>query len=595
MENDETFALIGIIALPVSIFALILFFTITDYNFNEIQFSINDTNVSINESWIISVLNNSDITIDVNVNNTEHLQGRDTSTLYTYFKGFFDSVYYPFSNPYSFYNSTTLPPQTDYDNSTIARIGSCPEGQVVQNTTNLGVQCVEVSGGDVNLTGYALLNGSNQPFTAPISVSYATGDGVTPVKMILNSTTDGTWTIGSIFAEYDMHSSDTSGGGAGVRTAIKGVVETALGQQNGIALWTTSSGLSAIAEHFRFSGTGNFRIGAGIPSSDFEINKNGGADIKLVRANSASYRSIFFFNTGSTTDWLFGTLNGYNDLSITRGLAGAPYTQTIMNFSKSTGNIYLPIVNQRLYFGDTYITSNNSEMFINSNAIHSTGNVTSDGYFIGVDFLTGSKVIGTKEDSLSKLDNIDSWLNKDGSINYSSHYAFVNYSENKTDYSKPVNVIKQIEICEVPIIEVPIIVEECSFKQDSKGLYNKICYNKTEMQNVSKTILNTTCDYFEVSKDKFQYICYESEIPSVECRNETYIETTYPYTKIEYSNKLSMETRVAEMENMINQLRKQNELLTQRVTDLEKNINFDTYGIDMKESIEPKPWWEFWK
>jgi hypothetical protein len=59
MENDETFALIGIIALPVSIFALILFFTITDYNFNDIQFSINDTNVSINESWIISVLNSS--------------------------------------------------------------------------------------------------------------------------------------------------------------------------------------------------------------------------------------------------------------------------------------------------------------------------------------------------------------------------------------------------------------------------------------------------------------------------------------------------------------------------------------------------------
>lgn len=500
----------------------------------------------------------------INVNNTEHLQGRDTSTLYTYFKGFFDSVYYPFSNPYGFYNSTTLPPQTDYDNSTIARIGSCPEGQVVQNTTNLGVQCVEVSGGDVNLTGYALLNGSNQPFTAPISVSYATGDGVTPVKMILNSTTDGSWTIGSIFAEYDMHSSDTSGGGAGVRTAIKGVVETALGQQNGIALWTTSNGPGALSEKMRISGTGNVRIGAGIPSVDFEINKNGGADARYTRG-STSYRSTFQFYTGTSQDFMIGTQPSSSDLFFIRGLTSAPYSQTILQMSKSTGHIYLPIVNQRLYFNNSaYITYDGTNMIFNTSAQGSglayfSNNVSATGFITRTE--TFDKSSGS---ALSLIKDSNELKDADGNINHSAFYGHVEYEI--TDYSKPVNVIQQIEICEVPIIEVPIIVEECSLKQDSKGPYNKICYNKTEMQNVSKTILNTTCDYFEVSKDKFQYICYESEIPSVECRNESYIETTYPFKKNESGVNIVSEIEL--LRQGIVELKEQNIFLQEQINNL---------------------------
>ena len=60
--------------------------------------------------------------------------------------------YYLKSNPFSFYNSTN--PQTETDplwtdnSSTVARAGNCPAGQVVQNTTTGGVECITVAGGD---------------------------------------------------------------------------------------------------------------------------------------------------------------------------------------------------------------------------------------------------------------------------------------------------------------------------------------------------------------------------------------------------------------------------------------------------------------
>ena len=46
-------------------------------------------------------------------------------------------------------------------------------------------------------------------------------------------------------------------------------------------------------------------------------------------------------------------------------------------------------------------------------------------------FITGSYAPDTKNvnNFLSKLDNIDSWINLDGSINYETHYAYVQVSE----------------------------------------------------------------------------------------------------------------------------------------------------------------------
>lgn len=50
-------------------------------------------------------------------------------------------AYYPLVNSFNFLNATSI------SNITLARIGNCPVGQVVQNTTNGGVQCITPSTG----------------------------------------------------------------------------------------------------------------------------------------------------------------------------------------------------------------------------------------------------------------------------------------------------------------------------------------------------------------------------------------------------------------------------------------------------------------
>lgn len=68
---------------------------------------------------------------EVNVNNSQYLQGYTPTTLKDWIQGLFNSVYYGIDNPNGYYNSTTIP--------------------------------------ETNLTPYALLNGSNQPFTGDIT------------------------------------------------------------------------------------------------------------------------------------------------------------------------------------------------------------------------------------------------------------------------------------------------------------------------------------------------------------------------------------------------------------------------------------------
>jgi hypothetical protein len=81
METEDIFSLIGAFALPIAVFALILIFLIPGYQFNDSQFLVNDTNISINSSWIISELNN---TGDQNL--STYVQGNmssETTTTYT--------------------------------------------------------------------------------------------------------------------------------------------------------------------------------------------------------------------------------------------------------------------------------------------------------------------------------------------------------------------------------------------------------------------------------------------------------------------------------------------------------------------------------
>lgn len=135
------------------------------------------------------------------------------------------------------------------------------------------------------------------------------------------------------------------------------------------------------------------------------------------------------------------------------------------------------------------------------------GNMTATG------FITASNV--AKDDGTSafeQVENFKNWTKEDDSIDYEEHYAH-------TTYDKP--VIDHYE-------------------------------NKTEVQEVcriEKAVLG-------LGKDK--EICKEEEIT-----------TQIPIYKMEKTDGLDMEKRVAEMEKMIYELKLENEALAIRVSNLE--------------------------
>ncbi len=98
--DDELFKWIGVFAFPIAIIALLFAFSAEkDYSFNETQFTVNNTNISINESWILSTINTSDINFSINTNYSNYagdshlFDGYSVSGFVSYIQNLFDSVY----------------------------------------------------------------------------------------------------------------------------------------------------------------------------------------------------------------------------------------------------------------------------------------------------------------------------------------------------------------------------------------------------------------------------------------------------------------------------------------------------------------------
>ena len=91
METEDIFSLIGAFALPIAVFALMLIFLLPEYQFNDSQFLVNDTNISINSSWIISELNNTgDQTLELN--STQFETGEPATIKTSWLTSFIESI-----------------------------------------------------------------------------------------------------------------------------------------------------------------------------------------------------------------------------------------------------------------------------------------------------------------------------------------------------------------------------------------------------------------------------------------------------------------------------------------------------------------------
>ena len=90
METEDIFSLIGAFALPIAVFALMLIFLLPEYQFNDSQFLVNDTNISINSSWIISELNNTGQT--TTFNSTQFETGEPATIKESWLTSFIESI-----------------------------------------------------------------------------------------------------------------------------------------------------------------------------------------------------------------------------------------------------------------------------------------------------------------------------------------------------------------------------------------------------------------------------------------------------------------------------------------------------------------------
>ena len=109
--------------------------------------------------------------------------------------------------------------------------------------------------------------------TSPVQLLQISGN--TPYFRITD-TRNGSWTIGQIMSGIEFYSSDTSGAGVAVKTAIKDIIEEdTYGNYHGLAFYT-NNGTATPTERMRLSTWGGLGIGTTDPGVTLDIVGSGG-------------------------------------------------------------------------------------------------------------------------------------------------------------------------------------------------------------------------------------------------------------------------------------------------------------------------------
>jgi hypothetical protein len=502
-------------------------------------------------------LDNKDYVIDganysINVNNTEHLQGRDTNALYNYFKGLYDSVYYSITNPFGYYNSTTLPTpnlstyaQYEFGANNFNGSGSFTTTGDITSTNFIG------NGQQLTDIRTNMLYDTNAGSTSIFAQNYELVGSSSVWVNIIDSNYNYFSGYYSYATQHNGFPTFDDGNGHNIyfdsesnywvmssSTSFEPISEladetylisyalTGYNEQWNYVLYEEQNGVDGEVYAPTYIGdSGNIHLGTGSENNYFAF---------FNKAYDETLEAEYLLNSGFSTEvggklLNFGGNFGQLGVWVNEGVAGGFFRidlredfkaeffnlkyaasvdgeqtgqETIFGVS-ATGEVWGASAGLFGYGVDSGVSNWDGVSVGQFN-----GNVSVNGVVIADDFLTNSKVadISLAESSLSKLDNMDKWLNEDKEIQYNEHYAFVERILNVTDYSKPVYKI------------------EC---QPDKIIDGKI---------VTKGI----------------------------CEEKVF----YPYRKEEKVKSLSMETRVAEMEKMIKELYEQNKFLQEQINNL---------------------------
>ena len=115
----------------------------------------------------------------------------------------------------------------------------------------------------------------------------------------------------------------------------------------------------------------------------------------------------------------------------------------------------------------------------------------------------------------------------------------------RADYSRPMNVSYQEEVCNVKTINVTKTKQECDYKLDKAGYYIPDCKEVTEViQKPVGTNCSQVCEYEVIEEDKnkniswkdarYEEVCHEEcETNEIICSNVTKTRIEYPEIEVE--------------------------------------------------------------
>lgn len=347
------------------------------------------------------------------------------------------------------------------------------------------------------------------------------------------------------------------------------------------------------------------RSGGGSTDTQYEIRISPANKLQLVATTTAGYQAM----TSTTT---FNDLNWHNIYIVVTDNYWALYVDGVLDASAFVGalskNIYSTTILGARVSG-TYEYKFNGKlddlMFFNSSTISLKKQAQLENYpmILDKDILSldtlNVKNIFSYGDIYSKTylitNSIKSLTNENITFFNSSGTGYANlnaksfnvFSPKDTEYSKDY----------LTRVAEPISILDKNGKLERNYMFENERKDNTPIEQPDKPIYETItyeeCNYTldkpasivdgKVQEPKYKKIC-ETKTKEVLIGYETKYENATDIGAMSFNNRL-----------LISELKAENELLKARLDELESNINFETTGINTKESLEPKPWWEFWK
>jgi len=351
----------------------------------------------------------------INVNNTEHLQGRDTNQLYSYFQSLFNNVYYSITNPFNYYNSTTLP--------IINLSGYVPYTNATydinlnrKNLTNIG----NVGIGTTNPATPLSVNGTIRSFattnvSANINIVHSGDEGVF-------STTTGAFSFQPASGIAYLYKTGTQGYfRTYASTGGQKYIYTTHDGTNGVLATGPTSGGAIIfqpqgTEKVRIDTTGKVGIGTPTPTESLEVN----GSVSLY----SSFPIVYFKDANKATKFKLYSSTGIGALYVENAVSGHNpfiiYSNDNIQFSGNVG-IGTTIPLEKLHIIGNILLNDTYKM------LFGTGKDASI-YYDGTNMVINPKEVGT-----GKVNVLGSLNQTEGNSTINMIYGEI-YGKNDTGF-----------------------------------------------------------------------------------------------------------------------------------------------------------------